>query len=51
MPFGSDPATARLVITIMPDYSQNAAYDVEWYLNPNGSPNLESDPAKTTEVQ
>ena len=42
---------ARLVITIMPDYSQNAAYDLEWYLNPNASPNLESDPAKTTEVQ
>lgn len=42
---------ARLVITIMPDYSQNAAYDLEWYLNPNGSPNLESAPDKTTNVQ
>jgi hypothetical protein len=32
---------ARIEITIMPDYSQNAAYDSEWYLNPNGSRNLE----------
>jgi hypothetical protein len=32
---------ARIEITIIPDYSQNAAYDLEWYLNPNGSRNLE----------
>jgi hypothetical protein len=42
---------ARIEITIMPDYNQNAAYDVEWFLNPNGSPNLESAPDKTTNVQ
>jgi hypothetical protein len=42
---------ARMVVTIMPDYNQNAAYDVEWYLNPNGSPNLESAPDKTSNVQ
>jgi hypothetical protein len=42
---------ARIDITIMPDYNQNAAYDLEWYLNPNGSPNLESAPDKTTNVQ
>jgi hypothetical protein len=42
---------ARIQITIMPDYGQNAAYDLEWYLNPNGSPNLESAPDKTTKVQ
>lgn len=42
---------ARIEITIIPDYSQNAAYDLEWYLNPNGSPNLESAPDKTTKVQ
>lgn len=42
---------ARIVITIMPDYNQNAAYDLEWFLNPNGSPNLESEPDKTTNVQ
>jgi hypothetical protein len=42
---------ARIEIKIMPDYNQNAAYDVEWFLNPNGSPNLESAPDKTTNVQ
>jgi hypothetical protein len=42
---------ARIEITIIPDYGQNAAYDLEWYLNPNGSRNLESDPDKTTNVQ
>jgi hypothetical protein len=34
---------ARIEITIMPDYNQNAAYDVEWFLNPSGSRNLEYD--------
>jgi hypothetical protein len=35
---------ARIEITIIPDYNQNAAYDVEWFLNPSGSRNLEFDP-------
>jgi hypothetical protein len=35
---------ARIEITIMPDYGQNAAYDLEWFLNPSGSRNLEYDP-------
>jgi hypothetical protein len=42
---------ARIMITIMPGYGQNAAYDLEWYLNSDGSPNLESDPSRTTEVR
>jgi hypothetical protein len=32
---------ARIEITIIPDYGQNAAYDLKWDLNPNDSRNLE----------
>jgi hypothetical protein len=32
---------ARIEITIMPGYSDKAAYDLKWTLNPNGSRNLE----------
>lgn len=32
---------ARIEITIIPDYGQNAAYDLNWDLNPNSSRNLE----------
>lgn len=35
---------ARSEITIISDYSQNGAYDVEWFLNPSGSRNLEFEP-------
>ena len=33
---------ARIEITIIPDYNKNAAYDLNWDLNPNASRNLES---------
>jgi hypothetical protein len=32
---------ARIEINIIPDYGKNAAYDLKWDLNPNGSRNLE----------
>ena len=32
---------ARIQITIIPDYGKNAAYDLNWDLNPNSSRNLE----------
>lgn len=40
---------ARIEITIIPGYDKNAAFDVEWFLNPSGSRNLEFDPAKVIE--
>ena len=41
---------ARIEITIIPDYNQNAAYDVEWFLNPSGSRNLEYDSNNATQA-
>ena len=32
---------SRIEINIIPDYNQNAAYDLKWDLNPNSSRNLE----------
>ena len=37
---------SRLEATIVPDYSENAAIDMKYFVNPAGSRNLEFDPSK-----
>lgn len=41
---------ARIEITLLPSYRDKAAYDLEWFLNPNSSRNLEFDPDKVIRV-
>ncbi|MEA3209588.1 MAG: hypothetical protein QOE70_2645 [Chthoniobacter sp.] len=41
---------ARLELSIIPEYNESAAVDFEVFLNPSGSPNLEFDPGKLSEV-
>ena len=42
---------ARVELTMIPNYNENAAYDLEWFLNTNGSRNLESNPAQLINVK
>jgi len=39
----------RAQATIIPYYQDNAAIDIDYYINPSGSRNLEYDPAQTVE--
>jgi len=41
---------ARIEVTSIPDYNANAACDIEWFLNPAGSRNLEADAQHTVQA-